>query len=415
MFVLRRAGGRRVHLSFARQNATVATSSSSTTVQPLPPAKPTSKPSAGPTEEGSTVSDTKPTRTRDYPRKRPFINLEHPKQYSRPIGVGVLPAYDEALAYIKRDSGLLKAELKQCQLELDHAQNAPEVNQAEVERLQEKVKILEVQSEINLPSVRWKARNGMADMTKPVYRHLVEQRWREEGALDLLMERIYQMHVVPDLLPSLQPSLDLRVNFSEPPPASVYLRTHTKRKYQKVEPGIFLLPEQTRRPPMLYTTVFHTDPRLYTLLMVDLDVPDPENQSYQTYLHLLQPNISLSATSPSPISLTSAHTPYIPPHPQKGTPYHRYAILLLPQSNLTEPIDVPSISNADRLGFDFRKFSAQYGLDGSNGGGAHMWREIWNPTVSEIYKDTLKMDEPVYGLPKKHDPYAEVKATKKYL
>lgn len=27
---------------------------------------------------------------------------------------------------------------------------------------------------------------------------------------------------------------------------------------------------QTWKQPMLYTTVFHTDPRLYTLLMVDL-------------------------------------------------------------------------------------------------------------------------------------------------
>lgn len=26
-----------------------------------------------------------------------------------------------------------------------------------------------------------------ADMSKPVYRHLVEQRWREEGDLDLLV------------------------------------------------------------------------------------------------------------------------------------------------------------------------------------------------------------------------------------
>lgn len=255
----------------------------------------------------------------------------------------------------------------------------------------------------------------MADMTRPVHRHLMEQRWREEGALDLLMERVYQMHVVPDLLPSLRPSLDLRVNFLEPPPQSVYLRTHTKRKYQKVEPGIFLVPEQTRRPPMLYTTVFHTDPRLYTLLMVDLDAPNSEHQTYQSYLHWLQPNVTLSATSPSPVSFSSAHTPYVPPHPQKGTPSHRYVILLLPQSSPTEPIEVPAISNTERVSFDLRQFSQEYGLDGSVGGGAHMWREVWNETVSEIYQDTLKMDEPVFGLPRKPDPYAEVKTSKKYI
>ena len=34
--------------------------------------------------------------------------------------------------------------------------------------------------------------------------------------------------------------------------------------------------------------MFHTDTRLYTLLMVDLDVPNPESQSFTTYLHWMQ-------------------------------------------------------------------------------------------------------------------------------
>ena len=34
--------------------------------------------------------------------------------------------------------------------------------------------------------------------------------------------------------------------------------------------------------------MFHTDTRLYTLLMVDLDVPHPESQSFTTYLHWMQ-------------------------------------------------------------------------------------------------------------------------------
>ena len=58
------------------------------------------------------------------------------------------------------------------------------------------------------------------------------------------MERIHQMHVVPDLVPSLHPSLDLRVNFPEAPPENIYRRTRVKRRYEKAEPGAFLLPEQ---------------------------------------------------------------------------------------------------------------------------------------------------------------------------
>jgi large subunit ribosomal protein L35 len=83
------------------------------------------------------------------------------------------------------------------------------------------------------------------------------------------MERLYQMHVVPDILPSLQPTVDLRVVFPEAPPKNVVLRARAKRKLMPVEAGVFLVNEQTRRPPKLYTTVFHPEPRLYTLLLVD--------------------------------------------------------------------------------------------------------------------------------------------------
>lgn len=101
------------------------------------------------------------------------------------------------------------------------------------------------------------------------------------------MERLYQMHVIPDIVPSLQPTVDLRVVFPEAPPENAVIRARAKRKLTPVEAGVFLVNEQvcanvetafnylllihikTRRPPKLYTTVFHPEPRLYTLLMVD--------------------------------------------------------------------------------------------------------------------------------------------------
>ncbi|KAH9027100.1 hypothetical protein EDB85DRAFT_2148772 [Lactarius pseudohatsudake] len=54
-----------------------------------------------------------------------------------------------------------------------------------------------------------------------------------------------------------------------------------------------LLLERTCRPPKLYATLFHPEPRFYALLMV-LDVPDEDNQSFKTYHYW--PNFSLSAT-----------------------------------------------------------------------------------------------------------------------
>lgn len=77
------------------------------------------------------------------------------------------------------------------------------------------------------------------------------------------------MNVVPDIIPSLHPSLDLRATFPEAPPEDTYQRTRVKRKIVPVEAGMMLFPEQTRKPPTVYVTAFHTDVRYYTLLMVD--------------------------------------------------------------------------------------------------------------------------------------------------
>ncbi|KAH9004835.1 hypothetical protein EDB83DRAFT_2237113, partial [Lactarius deliciosus] len=46
-------------------------------------------------------------------------------------------------------------------------------------------------------------------------------------------------------------------------------------------------PRLTCRLPKLYATLFHLEPRFYTLLMVDPDVSDEENQSFKTYLYWL--------------------------------------------------------------------------------------------------------------------------------
>lgn len=83
------------------------------------------------------------------------------------------------------------------------------------------------------------------------------------------------------------------------------------------------------------------------------------------------------------------HTRYVPPHPQKGTPYHRYVILLLPQESTTERLAIPVPTDAERLSFNVREFTEKYGMDGGKGGAAHMWREVWDEQVSDIYAETL--------------------------
>lgn len=165
-------------LARVRGNATVAAGSAPDTVKSPPPAQPqaaatASSPSPAPRpakakaaadtgKEAAGAASQPDANTRGrrvWPTSRPSITLERPRQYMRPIGVGVLPVYDRALELIKKDSRILQHELSSLKKELQDGESkkSPE----EVEKLKAKAKILEIQSEINIPSVRWKARNGL--------------------------------------------------------------------------------------------------------------------------------------------------------------------------------------------------------------------------------------------------------------
>ena len=45
-------------------------------------------------------------------------------------------------------------------------------------------------------------------MNKPIYRHLAHKKWSAMKR-KILMQRITQMHVVPDVLPAIDPVLDV--------------------------------------------------------------------------------------------------------------------------------------------------------------------------------------------------------------
>jgi len=96
-----------------------------------------------------------------FHRGRPNISLQNPRKWNRPIAPGVLPAYDEALKVIEEDSANLRIEADGLRVAIAKAKAAEATDGETVERLTQKLKIVEVQSEINLPSVRWSVANGM--------------------------------------------------------------------------------------------------------------------------------------------------------------------------------------------------------------------------------------------------------------
>ncbi|GAA5972018.1 hypothetical protein JCM11641_002459 [Rhodosporidiobolus odoratus] len=288
--------------------------------------------------------------------------------YTPPLKSGVLPVFDEAVAYIARDR-----ETKLEQLEQLKQQGA---DQAQLEKL-------EVEAWSNDPETRWRAKNGRGDLSKPVYRHLAQRAWRKEGDLAILMQRVTQMNVTPDLLAAISPQADVRFRVGG----------------EAVEPGSFTKPAQTRAGVEISAQVFHEEERLYTLLLIDPDVPDQMNQSFTTFAHLLLPNIPLSATSSStlPLSDLPATLSYVPPHPQNGTPYHRYTALLLEQPSSL------NLEATQREGFSAREFVQKHGLKPA---GVTFFRQVWDQDVSKIYQEVLNLPEPRFGRAPKPDFYA---------
>lgn len=114
--------------------------------------------SAAPVPEDASL---KKRRTRPLKTRRPKISLEQPREWKRPLAYGVLPAFDEALKFIKADSEALKLEMQEVQTALMAAKQATEPDPVAIKQMEEKLDYLEIQSEINFPQVQWKCANGM--------------------------------------------------------------------------------------------------------------------------------------------------------------------------------------------------------------------------------------------------------------
>ncbi|WFC98425.1 mitochondrial 54S ribosomal protein YmL35 [Malassezia yamatoensis] len=299
--------------------------------------------------------------------------------WSPVVPKGKVSVYDEALAFIEADS---KAQRERRNIAKEQKASS-----------QELIHAYEVASEINLPQVRNQFLAGEADLSKPVFRHLREQAWRLGGSLHQLIERATLMHILPDVVPEITFGADLQVKFG----SGNGIGDHGGQGGD-ILAGVYLPTSLTRQAPQITATVFHTDTRNYTLMLVDPDRPSLEQDSFETYVHWLVQDVPLSATESQLPSTIQEVLPYIPPHPQQGTPYHRYTMLLFEQS------ETSSLDTASRTTMNVAQFAKTHHLHLR---GLHFWREQWSKenqaSVSEIYRDVLKEDEPRYGYEPRQD------------
>ena len=301
------------------------------------------------------------------------IRAQSTSSWKPAVARGTVPAYDAALAYITDDAAAQASRAEQAA--------AAGADAAQVDALR-------ITAEINLPHVRMQFLSGQYDLSRPVFRHLREQAWRLGGPLAQLNERIVLMNVLPDVLPEITPTVDLQVAFGEGAGIGDHGGTGGD-----VLAGVFLPPRLTRSPPAVRATAFHSEPRKYTLMLVDPDSPDVEAQTFSTFVHWMVTDVELS-TAKSEVAGRELLA-YVPPHPQRGTPYHRYTTVLFEQS-------VP-VAEVPRERFDMRTFAAAHGLKPV---GIHFWRGKWTPAdsadVSAIY-ESLGIPEPHYGFPARQD------------
>lgn len=170
--LLRSASGRvGQHVNWSRSMNVAAQEAGSSSADKAPP-----PPAGTATATQSTeTEDTQGRKRKRLPKRAPISNAS-PRQWCRPIGQDVIPAYDLALELLKADSAQIKveAELLRTKIQaMEEKRTEAAAKQGEgaleaviqlddeLETMRKKLKILEVQGEVNLPDVRWRVANAM--------------------------------------------------------------------------------------------------------------------------------------------------------------------------------------------------------------------------------------------------------------
>ena len=210
----------------------------------------------------------------------------------------------------------------------------------------------------------------LGDMNKPIYRHLAEQKWRGMP-YRIIKQRIEQFNIVPDVLPKFEPTADVQLSF---------------RKI-RVAPGEIVDSIVSEVAPHLRVQVFNKGERLMSIVVMDSDVPIPEEDGFARRCHYLAANIPVSPTINSfPLAkfdpADQLAVPWLPAFSQKGAPYHRLSIFLLEQEP-GQKLDVGKLKElySSRDGFSLKSFKDKFGLKPF---GFNLFRTVWDEGTTAV-------------------------------
>ncbi|GAB1314287.1 mitochondrial 54S ribosomal protein YmL35 [Madurella fahalii] len=256
--------------------------------------------------------------------------------------------------------------------------------QRRIASLRSYIKELKILADINDPLVKRRFEDGQGDMNKPIYRYLAHRKWCSMER-KIIMQRISQFHIVPDLLPKFEPTVDVQMKF---------------RGY-KCPPGAILKSCITETAPTLRMQVFDEGERMFTVVVMDSDVPDPATESFSRRLHFMVANIPWdptkttlqlhrhcadNASSAYPIGpeLGALAVPWLPAFAQKGSPYHRLSLFVL-QQKAGETLDAAKLKEIydgqGREGFSLKSFRDKFELKPV---GFNMFRTVWDESTADL-------------------------------
>ncbi|KAK6536482.1 hypothetical protein TWF281_000714 [Arthrobotrys megalospora] len=340
--------------------------------------------------------------------------------------------YQEALKVLRddREEKLVKiAEQQKAIAGLKKLHNLTDTS-PRIVKMQEYIDELKLNIDKNNPRIKYTYDNKLkVDPYRKIYQHWDELKWREMKRR-ILMQRIEQMNVVPDILPTIDPIIDVSLRF--------------RRK--NLLHGAKVLAKNATRYPSVQVKQFDSEKRLVTVLVVDPDKPNLEKNGFDYYLQWMVTNCEISIENPMVIGVSTSHNgrdevaPYEVPYVHKGEGYHRYCLFILEQNGRidigkkpeqpvkpkaeakegeaaapaeakegepTTPTETPKTEEASpststkstgvkskearikRLGFNLRSFIAKNDLKVI---GADLWRVEFDDTMIDVMKKLGRTD-----------------------
>ena len=177
------------------------------------------------------------------------------------------------------------------------------------------------------------------------------------------------MNVVPDVLPHLDPTAEVTLGFGR----------------RRVHPGEVVDSRITEMAPHLGIQLFEAGRKLVTVVIVDSDVPNLEHDRFDHRCHFLAVNVPISPTRQfvhlKQLESDQIILPWLPPHAQMGSPYHRLSTFVLEQLEGKE-LDHTAIRKKETQdGFNLRRFNDRYLVKPI---GIHLFRTIWDEGTAEV-------------------------------